>query len=323
MRILKHVVSQRRKCAFIIRPLHDSAGYMYEPRYSSEQQKKILQILNDSSRGNLAEFAISKTRIERLQKFLEKNGPFRDLNEVLEVEGLSVKTLERLCDSIISDKEQVKDGSKKVVGRLSRSGLVIPSAKFINGNVVKNVVGLHVNRSVISWANLSRDRELLHWDMYELPSGIKNHPCHLYEVLVDVKKKLPQADLYVMEDVRYSLQHLSDLLFHHIRTILFMLLNNDQNVSCSSEISHRVFFLRHLASARLFERLVGNEKVSAQSVVSKILETTFQNSVSADCSLRITYSAKNSVEKELLSEALLLTVSFMDLIVLKNIKELS
>jgi len=45
---------------------------------------------------------VTKGRINSLQQFRRKRGQFCTLDEVLEVDGLGVKVLERLCDSILN-----------------------------------------------------------------------------------------------------------------------------------------------------------------------------------------------------------------------------
>jgi hypothetical protein len=48
-------------------------------------------------------FDVSKGRINSLQQFRRKRGQFFTLDDVLEVDGLGVKVLEKLCDSILND----------------------------------------------------------------------------------------------------------------------------------------------------------------------------------------------------------------------------
>lgn len=46
-------------------------------------------------------------RIKNLESWKNKRGPFKSIIEILEVDGLGVKNFERLCESIITNKENV------------------------------------------------------------------------------------------------------------------------------------------------------------------------------------------------------------------------
>lgn len=48
-------------------------------------------------------FNISQSRIKNLNSWKTKKGPFRSLSDILEVEGLSIKILEKLCVNIIGN----------------------------------------------------------------------------------------------------------------------------------------------------------------------------------------------------------------------------
>jgi hypothetical protein len=99
------------------------------------------------------------------------------------------------------------------------------------------------------------------------------------------------------------------------------------------EHQHRVFFLRSQLPARLFGILVGAERVSAQKVVLDILSEAqkiptepAKRKITADSYTPISvsqdltenYLKRESVEKENLCWALLLTTTFMDLVMDQN-----
>lgn len=54
-------------------------------------------------------FNISQNRIKNLNIWKNKKGCFHSLSDVLEVEGLSVKTLEKMCLNIINNIDKVHE----------------------------------------------------------------------------------------------------------------------------------------------------------------------------------------------------------------------
>lgn len=97
-----------------------------------------------------------------------------------------------------------------------------------------------------------------------------------------------------------------------------------------SAYQHRVFFLRSQLPARLFGIFVGAERVSAQTVVLDILSEGQKDTATEPAGKNLTagtytpldvsqdltesYLKRTSVEKESLCWSLLLTITFMDLV---------
>lgn len=76
----------------------------FKPRFTDEEEAKILSIINQENTDQLLKFDMTRGRVKNLEMWRIKNGPFHSLSEILEVEGLGEKVLERLCNSIILNK---------------------------------------------------------------------------------------------------------------------------------------------------------------------------------------------------------------------------
>lgn len=70
---------------------------------------------------------MSQVKIKNLQSYKNKNGPFRSLNEVLEVDGLGIKLLEKLCEKIINNDNTTISPKKTVNGNRKLKQLIVPS----------------------------------------------------------------------------------------------------------------------------------------------------------------------------------------------------
>lgn len=325
-----------------------------QSRYNSQEQKQILQILNESSAEEMCRFNVSKERINNLQRFRRKHGQFSTLDDVLEVDGLGVKVLERLCDSILkqisgseleTSVEMAQIQRKVTSPKNRRSQILTPTLQFDQKRNVESAVGIHIGVSALTWAHIDCSGKLLDWDLYSLEFGNRKlHITSLFRIVQDICERLPKGDLFIMEDSVVLMQSLQqnpasvsiNLQTSQLTAMLVALLNNtplsEEESSCQYE--HRVFFLRSQLPARLFGILVGAERVSAQTVVLNILSGAQKNSttepsnrnltsdvytpISVNQNLTEAYLKRTSVEKESLCWGLLLTIAFMDLIMHQN-----
>lgn len=74
---------------------------------------------------------------------------------------------------------------------------------------------------------------------------------------------------------------------------------------------------------RLFKTLVGNERVSAATTVSNILENVIPEKlvyspIQVTDELKYRYKDQTPITKEVLGQALLLTMAFMDICIYQN-----
>ncbi|PNF27856.1 hypothetical protein B7P43_G09216 [Cryptotermes secundus] len=331
---------------------------LHHSRYNSEEQKQILQVLNESSAEEMCRFNVSKYRVNSLQRFRRKHGQFGTLDDVLEVDGLGVKVLERLCDSILkqisgSEMEtpvEMAQAKKKVTSpKNRRSQMLTPTLQFDQKITVESAVGIHIGVGTLTWAHIDCSGKLLQWDLYNLEFGNRKlHVTSLFQIVQGICERLPKGDVFIMEDNVGFMQSLQqtpasvsiNLQTSQLTAMLVALLNNSplSEEESSFQYEHRVFFLRSQLPARLFGILVGTERVSAQAVVLDILCGTQKNSttepsdrnltsdvytpIRVDKNLTEAYLMRTSVEKESLCWGLLLTMAFMDLIMHQNPRSL-
>lgn len=81
-------------------------------------------------------FDISQSRIKSLQSWRNKKGPFKTLEDVLEVDGLGVKVFERLCESIVVDDGTKTENQNKLSNTTkNRRQLLIPAFNSYQADV--------------------------------------------------------------------------------------------------------------------------------------------------------------------------------------------
>ncbi|KAJ9592701.1 hypothetical protein L9F63_015618, partial [Diploptera punctata] len=313
---------------------------IYQSRYNNKEEDEILQVINNYSSDELSRFDITRSRITNLQRFRRKRGPFSTLSEILEVDGLGVKVLERLCDSILkysSQEYDIHDESEivkhlKALNRKSKIQVVTPPINHEQLTKMKTAVGVHIGGSAVTWTHMDQSGNVLDWNIYNLEFESKRpHVTDLFEVAKEISNNIGIGDIYVLEDkgvssvspiqqpasIRVNLQNFQ------LSAILLALLNvTHQKEKVEPVMEHAVYFLRSQLPARLFKSIVGSERVSAQSIVLDIIS---QNTESYDCSdvnisdkLKEMYLNRASMEKENLCWSLLLIMTFMDIVVHRN-----
>ncbi|XP_045462454.1 uncharacterized protein LOC123672393 isoform X3 [Harmonia axyridis] len=72
--------------------------------FSDEQKVKILQVLNNESQDYFTRLNIPPAQIKKLAVWKTKRGPFNSVVDVLDIEGIDIKNLIKICRSIIRDK---------------------------------------------------------------------------------------------------------------------------------------------------------------------------------------------------------------------------
>lgn len=283
--------------------------------YSAEEQQKLLKKINESSSDDLQRFSITSKRLEHLQKSRKEVGGFSTVDQLLSVCGLGDKSIKKFLDSILYDRKE-----EQIMSKIQN--FITPHIAESQRMRLQNVVGIHVLGNSITWAKINKDGLLSDWIVDELDlSWKKRHPTNLLEEAYGIVQKLPAADVYVMEDNGNSAQHLknniiSALQSHQLCAMLLTLLN-----SSKGNDSTNVFFLRHHLSARLFQTLVGNERISCQTIVQKLLDGVHPDGqeylkIKVDPGLQNLYYSSGNVEKEIMCHSLLLSITFMELVIL-------
>lgn len=326
-------------------PTSDQDLFNFKSNFTEEEQIKILNIINEPN-SQLSRFKVSQFRIKNIETWKNKKGPFRSLGEILEVEGLGEKLLQKLCEDIVNEKTTDLSSVNISNGKIGRfKHLVTP---VIGGNIINNLssgVGVHLSPTGISWAKLNREENrLVNWNFEVFTSLPKKMSLdETFAQSIDIIKKIPPGDVYIFE-TNPSLSPQSQTQFSavsaytqqlELNAMLLTLLNtsvthnatlqNPKDDASQKQIENRVFYLKSRIPARLFNTLVGQEKVSAITIIEELLKngdgpgsSLPTTPVTVEQRLKISFNSQPPAKKELLGQALMLIISFMDLCVYKN-----
>ncbi|XP_066148967.1 uncharacterized protein [Euwallacea fornicatus] len=319
--------------------MHSNVDFYAKDNFTPEQHSKILQTLNDSPPNVLSCYRISNARIKSLSEWKLRRGRFKSLKEVLEVDGFGENILEDICKRIVKN-ILLKPKSSSMKNKKYFKYLMFPEMDPHLSTTLETAVAIYVDATGIGWVTLNRTtNSVSEWKFKNLTSyPTQMLPTDTFGLAVEALQKTPLGDVYVFEaQPSLNPQNNPSKVFTHnhqveIMSMLLALLNTSvkHNQALQNEkgiFENRVFYLKNKLPARLFNTLMGYEKVSAIPTIigmikrdTKLMESLPYTCVSIDNSLIQYFKSENSTNKELLAQALMLGISFMDLCVYKNKK---
>jgi transcription elongation factor, mitochondrial len=231
-------------------------------------------------------FAISKSRIKKIEAWKSKHGGFKDLNEMLDLDSFGVKVLEKFCHSIVKD-EKIAAPKSKSIKRVTAQSL---SPAMTSSAGVDSCVSLFVAVNTVAWARFQlakgQPTAVTDWNYFKLDDK-KLTLADLVQMVLLLDKKIPAADVYVFETplvaqqtapnspVQININVQKSQLIATLATILAKRGTESMDTSGGLEPQQTVFFLKHYLPSRLFRILVGSERVSNETVVSQLLRTHY------------------------------------------------
>lgn len=291
---------------------------------SLEDKEKILQVINDKSTEALLQYSITKKRAENLECHRANNGPYKSLEDLLQVKGMNDKCLYKFYKSIICGK---RTGPKKIT-----RGLVL-TPKPSNQKDVNTVLGLYIGSDMISWSLLNRDCQVLQWDYKCFPSSTLKENIHsLLQITLPIAAKLPKADRYIMQEMVTKIDYHKDHPFYKAYVqesvitgviLSYLATSNIKFNSTTEFITSKVFILRRRILPKIYGLIVGNEVIATKYTMEKLLQESDRlmkskerlPSVLINTELRNMYNAQNPVYQEQISWSLLIALAFLELVV--------
>ncbi|XP_054287124.1 transcription elongation factor, mitochondrial [Macrosteles quadrilineatus] len=306
--------------------------------YTAQQQLTIINTLHNCVINNITRTYLNEKRLQSLKPLFEGTPVPTNLEALLNVSGLGPKLLHKICDSILRDsttdvseegKDRSEDSSKQIQKLRLPAGLVTPS--FISQVGVDSVVSIKLGISTISWARLRvGDGQLDSWDLVDISEWAeKKYDVHsIYDLVMDIRGDIPDGDLYVLENSNWSnVANVKKPMKFHIQeamltTAICSVFNLiDSGKEPNTAMPNRVYFLRSYTPFRLFSKVIGSERVSAEDIVLNMIageaderfrQISFVNGTSDK------FLSYNGSMRDSMCQSLLLVVSFAELIMFKN-----
>ncbi|GBP24188.1 hypothetical protein EVAR_10415_1 [Eumeta japonica] len=216
-------------------------------------------------------------------------------------------------------------------------------------NIVKcsKVLAVYVTAGSVCWSLINRSNyEVIAWEYYGINynNGKKLQITDIMNVVWKVVQDLPTADVFVMKAEATTLRASGsdpnnpkviavNLQMSQMVAMIVALLNArahaerngafEDDTQNENTFNQRVYFLRPTLPFRLFNTLVGNERVSTDQTVETLFyeySTVSKNNEHAYIpqEMQAHFRARNELQKDMLGHCLFLALTFMDVCIYKN-----
>ncbi|KAH8380632.1 hypothetical protein KR009_011905, partial [Drosophila setifemur] len=315
------------------------------PSYSQEQRLKILQAVNESNLDQMIGYDITKARASKLLTWKARNGPLQEVSDILYVEGFGLKVAKKFFKSLLEPAgEGLKSGDIARRKAARTAPFITPALDEGQRLRIASSVGVRIGVTSVSWARLEIGNSgvpslLTHWQHHEL-NDKKLHLAELVRRCLYVAHQIPQADCYVLESPQMAQassnpgsidqQNINIQKAQVSAIISYALMSRAEPVE--SKVNN-LFFMRRFLTARLFNHLVGTERVSSEDAILTMMQTKYdmdqrssvppspremRHQVHFPANLQNLFNQQERYQRELLGQAFLLNLAFARLVLLQD-----
>lgn len=324
-----------------------------DPKHHKQEQsagtdlvRKLIEIcIIPANQVAIFSYDITKARATKLQNWKTRNGPLQDLNDILYVEGFGLKIAEKFFKSLLEPAGSRQSHSQLAPPKVTRTApFITPLMSEQQRQLITSSVGVRIGVTSVSWARLELPEskyapcELTHWQHHEI-NDKKLHLAELVRRCLYVAHQIPQADCYILENPQMAQassnpgsidQQNVNIQKAQITAMLSYALLARSN---PDESKTNLFYLRRFLTARLFNHLVGTERVSSEETLLGMMRTHYNmeeaqleqgektylcNQVQFSSDLRAMYAKVERYQRELLGQAFLLNLAFVRLVLLQD-----
>uniref|UniRef100_A0A1I8MS43 Uncharacterized protein n=1 Tax=Musca domestica TaxID=7370 RepID=A0A1I8MS43_MUSDO len=266
-------------------------------KYSTEEVDKILKSLNNYNLKELLSYEITKGRANKLLAWRMRNGLLTNLSDIFFIEGFGPKVADKFYQSLLQDPkpENVELGSK--TSRLRTAPFITPVITPEQQIQIKSCVSVRVGVNSITWARLelaggdnNEPCQLTHWQHHEI-SEKKLHLHELIQRCLYVNHMIPDADCYLFENpqmAQASNNHGSveqqniNIQKAQVTAVMgYALASRHSNIPKAIDNENEpakgslIFYVRRFLTARLFNHLVGTERISSEDTIINMMRTYY------------------------------------------------
>ncbi|KAJ8715923.1 hypothetical protein PYW08_013208 [Mythimna loreyi] len=311
-----------------------------DSKYNDTDREKILQVINNTDISTLSSYEISKGNLKKFSQWKNSNGQLKTLSDLEYVDGFSEKSAKKLFNSILNGPNTEKKVVSKIKGQILHPHL--------SDNVIqdcKSVLSVYITVNSVSWTLIDRSNyEVQDWKYYgiDYPEGKRFQITDILDIAWRVTQQLPLADIYVMKAEATTLRAAGsdpnnpkvlavNLQKSQMVAMIVALINSrshgedqsSEDENSKDVLKQKVYFLRPTLPYRLYGTLVGNERVSTDQTVEMLLRDLVSRSPTNAHAyvpepLQNMFRSQKELQKDMLGQCLLLSLTFMDLCIYKN-----
>lgn len=261
------------------------------------------------------------------------------------MEGFGLKIAEKFYKSLLDPAGSRQSQNPVANPKVTRTApFITPLMDEQQRQLITSSVGVRIGVTSVSWARMELPEskyapcELTHWQHHEI-NDKKLHLAELVRRCLYVAHQIPQADCYILENPQMAQassnpgsidQQNVNIQKAQVTAMLSYALMSRSN---PDESKTNLFYLRRFLAARLFNHLVGTERVSTEETLLGMMRTHYNmedakleqgektylyNHVQFPSNLRAMYSKVERYQRELLGQAFLLNLAFVRLVLLQD-----
>ncbi|KAL1005961.1 hypothetical protein UPYG_G00066200 [Umbra pygmaea] len=241
--------------------------------YTPEQRAVILQVLNNATESELAAIKLLRGRKSvNIVEYRTRNGPFKNLESVINVPLLKHKSAVIVFNSILNIPHKTE--TRKIKVQLAK--YIRPEVERTWLEEANSIVSIVCGVNKIAWAHVDCDRNVLEWQYKECHNFLKGtYMASAYlDDISSVVSNLPTTDFFVVEKPSISLQNTTLYpVMAHMRTVEAMLFALLEPRYTQADISAppKVLNMMRTAVGRHFELMVGESRTSGAQVVLRMM----------------------------------------------------
>ena len=287
----------------------DLSGYL-------KFESKILKVINEANLTELKRYTFPSYAAALISQ-REAKGPYSSIQHLFSYNGLEPHVIKRICSLIIQDETRAKAYKYRVT-------------PIMEATVPETILGLHVGPTVVSWALIDRNFQVVDWNYStwsgDMPGSIS---YYLIKLVPTVVERIPMSTVYVMEEpvrpkklprnIVYNIQLQQQLM---IAIMTSVALRKGKSVLPAPK--HNVYILHNQTTARLFNLLIRSEVISTEYAMETIDRNIIKTSATEDMKVhlndetKLLYTKATCDEQEQMSWSLLKALTFLRLALLRS-----
>lgn len=321
----------------------------YKNHYKNEETTKILNVVNKYPPSEMKSFNISQSRINKLIQQRDRNGAYKNVEDLLELDGFGVKVLEKFCNSILErDLMNINNQEMNTLqdhqNLNKKHSFVTPILLENVRKSIKSIVALQVDLNYFAWTKISYNPQadgvnilkfhVEDWNCHQIGNSDKKlNLSELIQILTHLNEQIPSADVYVMEAMQTftAMRSGQSQIVINVKKAQFyamvsalMAARKSLILECNGkpDTIDTVYFLKNYLPSRLYKYLVGTERIASAEVIEKFFDYQFDynhtinhkfESIYLSPDHRNYWKRSRDIEKEYLGTSFLTGLTFLKL----------
>lgn len=322
----------------------------YDAPFDPEEKEKVLKVINSSNEEEIYRYATKSSTIN-IMRHRESSGYFSQVEQLLDVEKFTPKTLEKLCNKILLEDLGVSATMEKKPeywNSLEIRTLKTLFEKDVKPRVKvkeysegeKSIVGVKIVLHAVTFAKIDKKQTLKKWDIIPAIQNTSSQVNYVHDKLFnkarEVVDQIPVGDYYILEDMIPIMPKDSHNIIKNKMHLVSFRTSIITQLLLRSNLQAQVHTLKLSVLEKMFNLKIGTDRKSMAEHLKQIVgykvggENAFYADIGEEGWADFYHSARvqknpdededeevgtNNLEKEMLANSLLLSVAFNSLVV--------